>query len=1094
MISLAIAFMTVVGAIMIFVLQNVYRERIEYEYITKVTAAAKLSADGIGAENLAKYILHKQEDAEYWRAYIFLEELRESTNAEYIYVQAHDTNGLIYIWGVDSEGRKNLGDTADTEDIDKVTGEPTRDINTITDIETINIANNGGIAYISAGISIEDMQKTIRDTTITLASIVVTALVVLILLVLRILLVAVTLPVKELIELIDNNFAGKKNEEGIEFKHIKPHSEIYLLSKSMLGMHHRVDSLVEGLEKTQAVLTERDSMLGNLNKMSVELLTQTEEEFLDVMVSSSEKAADIAHIDRISISRNVDTPEGLGATQIYRWVRGKGGYLTPLDKLFNNPYSRQIPRWKDVLASGECISGLASQMPEAEALQQFGCLAILAIPIFDKSTFWGFVLFEELYEGHIFSEDETEILRSAGFMLASAMIRQREERLLRETEEYARLMLQATPLSCIMWDKRHKAIDCNEAAITLYGFKDKEDCLKNLNKTYLEKQPDGQDSNEVAKKMMNLAIETGISRFKFENCTQDGKERIQTDVTFARVNRGDHKFVVGYAYDLREYHKILKTLEYKNHLLDTLNQISALLLQYNDANFEDNLRTAMGIMAKAANADRSYIWENYINDGELYCYQTYEWSEGAEPQQGRDILQAVSYKEVIPSWEEAFLKKQCINGIVGQLSPTEYEILSKQGIKSLITVPIYVKGTFWGFVGFDDCHNERVFTEDEEAILRSASELIAEAVATNDLQKSIENLEGQVDKIYIDPLTGIHNRRYLDDRAQPLFQLLSRSGSLLSTMMIDVDNFKKYNDTYGHSEGDICLRNIAQALHRAVSREEDFVVRYGGEEFSVILPNTDTTGAQVVAKRILKEIRDLKIEHRKNEEHGIVTVSIGVVTGQAEYPDTLEEYIRASDEMLYHAKHTGRNRYDFKRLQLYSTRTGKEHSDYENRLNATINEVSKNPLLTAGVTREAAAILAETCCKALNTSHVGVWTTTKNGKVLKNMTSYDSAAYEHCVQNDFDVASRGEYIQNMTDENILVIPDLSQPNILYNMDDYDYSLCATLDVSVKVKGELVGIICIEQSKTDEYPHCRDWTEVEQRFASSIANLMASALE
>ncbi len=164
-------------------------------------------------------------------------------------------------------------------------------------------------------------------------------------------------------------------------------------------------------------------------------------------------------------------------------------------------------------------------------------------------------------------------------------------------------------------------------------------------------------------------------------------------------------------------------IEHLNRLLKTVNRISVILLQSDAESFERNLLSSMGVMAEAVQADRVYIWENFINDGELYCYQIYEWSEGAEPQQGKPLLQGVSYRDVLPSWEKAFLQKQCINGIVKFLPKTEYALLNEQGILSLIVVPIFLKEQFWGFVGFDDCHSERVFSADEESILRSASEL-----------------------------------------------------------------------------------------------------------------------------------------------------------------------------------------------------------------------------------------------------------------------------------------------------------------------------------------------------------------------------------
>jgi diguanylate cyclase (GGDEF)-like protein len=139
---------------------------------------------------------------------------------------------------------------------------------------------------------------------------------------------------------------------------------------------------------------------------------------------------------------------------------------------------------------------------------------------------------------------------------------------------------------------------------------------------------------------------------------------------------------------------------------------------------------------------------------------------------------------------------------------------------------------------------------------------------------------------------------------------LSRTKSNLSIMMADVDFFKKYNDTYGHSKGDECLRAVAQELNKAVVRSTDFVARYGGEEFAVVLPGTSEAGARIIADKMLSAVRELKILHEKHDE-GIVTISIGVVTGCPTHTKSWEEYLEKADEALYTSKNTGRNRYTF---------------------------------------------------------------------------------------------------------------------------------------------------------------------------------------
>jgi len=166
----------------------------------------------------------------------------------------------------------------------------------------------------------------------------------------------------------------------------------------------------------------------------------------------------------------------------------------------------------------------------------------------------------------------------------------------------------------------------------------------------------------------------------------------------------------------------------------------------------------------------------------------------------------------------------------------------------------------------------------------------------------------------IDPVTGIYNRRYLDENLKRIINSLSRSNGTLSLLMIDVDLFKNYNDAYGHSKGDICLRTIAEVLGKSLLRVDDFVARYGGEEFVVVLPNVSENGARMVADRLLENIRDRSIPHEASNVANYITISIGVTTGIVQHTYTGDNYIKRADKALYMSKQNGRDRYTF--LQL----------------------------------------------------------------------------------------------------------------------------------------------------------------------------------
>ena len=157
-----------------------------------------------------------------------------------------------------------------------------------------------------------------------------------------------------------------------------------------------------------------------------------------------------------------------------------------------------------------------------------------------------------------------------------------------------------------------------------------------------------------------------------------------------------------------------------------------------------------------------------------------------------------------------------------------------------------------------------------------------------------------------DGLTGLANRRCFDDTLHREWQRALRQQQPLSLLMVDVDNFKQYNDAYGHLGGDECLQRIAAAVANEM-RANDLVARYGGEEFAVILPNQSLKGAAIVAERIRCRVEQLHLPNLGSQPH-VVTVSIGAATALAS-PDTdPSQLVATADSALYRAKHMGRNR------------------------------------------------------------------------------------------------------------------------------------------------------------------------------------------
>ena len=180
------------------------------------------------------------------------------------------------------------------------------------------------------------------------------------------------------------------------------------------------------------------------------------------------------------------------------------------------------------------------------------------------------------------------------------------------------------------------------------------------------------------------------------------------------------------------------------------------------------------------------------------------------------------------------------------------------------------------------------------------------AQSTTEVGQLRDDLEDMRKEALTDALTGIANRKLFDMELRRQARDAMEAGESLSLLMLDIDHFKKFNDTYGHQTGDEVLKLMAATMSRAV-KGEDVCARYGGEEFAVILPRTDLDGAIKVANGIRERISNKKLVNRTtNEDLGKVTVSIGA--GLFEFGEPLPDLIKRTDQSLYKAKGTGRNR------------------------------------------------------------------------------------------------------------------------------------------------------------------------------------------
>jgi diguanylate cyclase (GGDEF)-like protein len=200
-------------------------------------------------------------------------------------------------------------------------------------------------------------------------------------------------------------------------------------------------------------------------------------------------------------------------------------------------------------------------------------------------------------------------------------------------------------------------------------------------------------------------------------------------------------------------------------------------------------------------------------------------------------------------------------------------------------------------------HRERAYDRNDLHLLETCALYVAVAVQAEFMRTQKERAEAVAT---IDPVTGTGTRRLFDERLQHEWNRARRSGETLAVILMDIDRFKAFNDTYGHVAGDSCLAQVAQAARACVSRSTDLFARYGGEEFAAILCGVAPEAALGIAERMRCAIEDLQIPHPQSET-GVVTASFGIACSPATYDDP-RPLLQSADQALYVAKSAGRNR------------------------------------------------------------------------------------------------------------------------------------------------------------------------------------------
>jgi diguanylate cyclase (GGDEF)-like protein len=232
-------------------------------------------------------------------------------------------------------------------------------------------------------------------------------------------------------------------------------------------------------------------------------------------------------------------------------------------------------------------------------------------------------------------------------------------------------------------------------------------------------------------------------------------------------------------------------------------------------------------------------------------------------------------------------------------------------VTSELVVPIRFRDRILGVFDLEST-NQDAFSAENLVVFKTFADQLAGAIRMATINRQLEEANHRLQHLSsVDGLTGIANRRQFDEALDSEWRRAYRNDTSLALVMLDLDEFKRFNDAYGHQRGDECLRQVAATLRDGLRRAGDFVARYGGEEFVAILPDCDITGALHYAELVRAAVQELAIPHKCSAVARIVTLSAGVAAASPRHGAYPDELIAKADQALYAAKGAGKNRVEF---------------------------------------------------------------------------------------------------------------------------------------------------------------------------------------
>ena len=608
-----------------------------------------------------------------------------------------------------------------------------------------------------------------------------------------------------------------------------------------------------------------------------------------------------------------------------------------------------------------------------------------------------------------------------------------------EASKAAMLMLDKSPDCILIIDKNIKIIDCNETGVKLYKFKNKEEFAERFFiDAYPEFQPDGQRSSEKVKDVVLQAFNMEYSTFDWVHKMHDDNTLVPTRVKLVRANYKGDDVVLAYISDMREYNKMIENIRQRDTLLQAVNDASALLLTTaEDEDIEKSLLKSMELICRAANRDRVRLFK--YSESALTYTCVYSWFIDPANLRNSSIKNRKIPKKELSAFESRFMQGYYINGLSSKASNEEQPFFDKYQVKSILMIPLFLDKLFWGIFTIADIEHEHIFTEEEIAILRSISLMMASMI----------------------------NRQALVEKRTHELALQTTTLSTVFDSIPDLIFTKDTNLRFTH-----CNKAFLDFFEKSL---EDCI---GNDNF-------DKLGIPMHLVDLLME-RELEVIQKEKA----ITFEDSIIRADG----TLNLFETTRIPLILAGKVMGIVciAHDITRRRAEERRVAEEF-EYVKKLNDALTRITKSPTISAGDLKAAAVVIAREGCISLNTHRIGVWSYVENSDYLQKISSYDVTTGEYTAKDNYNLSDHQEYLELLKSERVIVMNNAYECRLISsNVDSLSY-LCASLDAPIRVDGKLVGVVCVEQRVCKEYRQNREWTIAEQNFASSLADLAALAI-